>query len=232
MLTPYQGSVGRSQRGLSMVEMLVGVAVGLFIVAGAVTLFVTNLGNSRRLLVEARVNQDLRAAADLIARDVRRAGYWASAIKGTYAPPGAASAPVNPYQAIASAPSQVTYAFSRDANQATPIVDNDNPDTYERFGFRLTGGTVQMQTANGSWQDLTDPSVVTVSGFAVTQDAIAPIDIRASCSKPCTSNCPVIQVRRFSIVITGQAVADPSVIRTLRTGARVRNDAVSGECPL
>ena len=63
------------QRGLSIVELMVGIAVGMFLVAGAVTMFVGNLTSSRQLLVEARVNQDLRATVDLISRDLRRAGY-------------------------------------------------------------------------------------------------------------------------------------------------------------
>src|SRR5207249_1295282 len=73
----------RHERGVSLIELMVSVAIGLILVAGALTLFTTNVVGSRKLTVEARVNQDLRAAADLIARDVRRAGYWANAISGT-----------------------------------------------------------------------------------------------------------------------------------------------------
>ena len=58
---------------------MVGVAVGLFVAGGAAKLFVDNLSNNRRMLVETRINQDLRAATDLIARDLRRAGYWRNA---------------------------------------------------------------------------------------------------------------------------------------------------------
>jgi prepilin peptidase dependent protein B len=68
-----------SQFGLSIIELMVGVAIGMFIIGGAIKLFVDMFGNNRRLLIEARVNQDLRAAADIIARDVRRAGYWSGA---------------------------------------------------------------------------------------------------------------------------------------------------------
>ena len=245
-LAPHKPHKG--QRGLSIVEMLVGVAVGLFLLAGAVTLFVGNLGNGRKLLVEARVNQDLRAAADLVARDLRRAGYWASAIKGTIVTGTATAGAANPYQAIASVPTQVTYNFSRDANRATPVVENDTLDTDEQFGFQLSGGKVQMRIAsNVAWQDVTDPNVVTITGFAVTQAAIAPIDIRTSCAKVCCDavagactavnvtnvppKCPEMQVRRYNIVITGQAVSDPAVVRTLRTEARARNEFITGQCP-
>ena len=64
----------RGSRGLSLIELMVAVAIGLFLVSGAMTLFVSNVVSSRRLSVETRMNQEMRAAADLIARDVRRAG--------------------------------------------------------------------------------------------------------------------------------------------------------------
>lgn len=51
------------QRGLSLIELLVGCTVGLLIAGGATKLFVEHLRDSRRLLLEARLHQDLRATA-------------------------------------------------------------------------------------------------------------------------------------------------------------------------
>ena len=58
--------------------MMVGIAIGLFIVAGAVALVATQLGENRRMLLETQVQQDLRAAADIITRELRRGGYIAT----------------------------------------------------------------------------------------------------------------------------------------------------------
>lgn len=237
------------QRGLSMVELMIGLALGLFLVAGAVTAFVTHMSNSRTLLVEARLNQDLRAAADIVARDIRRAGYWAAAIKGTIVAGTATAGATNPYQGIATTATQITYNFSRDAKRATPVVDNNALDTDEQFGFQLAGGKVQMKVNSTTWQDVTDPTVVTITGFAVTPAIIPAIDVRASCSKVCceaaevgvlascpvgsttVAACPKVTVRRYSIVITGRAVSDPAMVRTLRTEARTRNESIAGQCP-
>ena len=70
------------QAGLSLVELLVGATIGLFLVGGAAKLFIDSIGDTRRMIIETRVNQDLRAAADLMARDLRRAGYWQGALAG------------------------------------------------------------------------------------------------------------------------------------------------------
>ena len=61
-------------RGISMVELLVGLAVGLFIAAAGVTLMAGNLRENRALMLESRLMQDLRTASDIITRDLRRAG--------------------------------------------------------------------------------------------------------------------------------------------------------------
>ena len=72
----------RLERGLSMVELLVGAAIGLVIVAAAGSVVAAHRVAARHLQLEARLMQELRAAAELIARDLRRAGHWAAAASG------------------------------------------------------------------------------------------------------------------------------------------------------
>lgn len=215
----------RGQCGLSLVELLVGAALGLFLVGGAISLFVGNLGNSRRLLEEARVNQDLRTAADLIARDLRRAGYWANAITGPDGNPHAAIAVG--YAAPASAPNQIEYSFSRDTDDAS--------DPNEQFGFRLAGGIVQMKTAAGIWQSITDPEVIDVTTLRVTP-VETPVALGAACSKACPASgacppAPTLTLRRYDVLLQAKATNDASVTRQLQESVRVRNDRFSGACP-
>ena len=73
-----------SERGLSVVELLVGVAIALFIAAAGATLLASHLRENRALLLEARLMQDLRTAADLVTRDLRRAGHWGAAVDGVW----------------------------------------------------------------------------------------------------------------------------------------------------
>ena len=62
---------------------MVGVAIGLFVVAAASMLVVTQLSDNRRLTLETQVQQDLRATADIITRELRRAGHWGKARTGS-----------------------------------------------------------------------------------------------------------------------------------------------------
>lgn len=217
-------------RGISMVELLVGLAVGLFIAAAGVTLMAGNLRENRALMLESRLMQDLRTAADIITRDLRRAGYWAGAVAAIQAVPGSPTA-ANPYLAVApaaAASDAVTFAFSRDASE------NQTLDSNEQFGFRLRRGVIEMQLGSGNWQALTDANTVVVTGFTVTP-TIEELSLAAQCARPCapvTPECPPRQqVRSLDVSIQGRSSADATVQRSLRSSVRLRNDAVVGACP-
>jgi type IV pilus assembly protein PilW len=220
----------RPAAGLSLVELLVGITVGLIVVAGASYVAVNQIGDNRRLLLETQVQQDLRAAADLIARDVRRAGYWDAAEQGLWQGSAPALA-ANPYIAVApaaaSAPvGQVDFAYSRD-----DVEDNAVDDDAERFGFKLEGGAIKT-LLGGAWQALTDTNVLEVTTFLVTAQ---PQTVQQACYRECagggTACWPTETVRTLTIAIAGRAVSDTSVVRSVREVVRLRNDATVGACP-
>lgn len=219
----------RPRRGMTLVELMVGIAIGLFIVAGASFVAVNQIGDNRRLTLETQVQQDLRATADLVARDLRRAGYWGAAQSGVWYVGGPAVA-ANPY--IATSPNtegapvqQVDFAYSRD------ITEDGTIDTNEQFGFKLEDQTVKTLVGT-AWQALTDPNVLRVTAFDVTlQRENSPLP----CFKPCpgggTACWPSVEVRSYTIAIAGDAVADPAVKRSVETTVRLRNDLTAGACP-
>ena len=241
------------QRGLSIVELLVGIAVGLFIVAGTTKLFVDYLGSNRNLLLETRVNQDLRAAADLVVRDLRRASYWRNASAGISTDP--AVAPVaNPHGTVAFSSGVLTYSYSKD--------NNNNLDlSSEGFGIQravVSGkGVLQLQTAAGGWQTITDPGTLDIpstNGLTITPSTARVVELWDACpcifELTCTknqfldpnpgtgltgiyfANRPRISIRQYLLNIRAQASADPNIVREIRQRVRVRNDQMDGTCPL
>ena len=218
----------RRARGISLIELMVGLVVSLIVVGGALSMMVRIQTTSWRLMIETRLNQDLRAAADLMARDLRRSGYWGNAIQGTLAQGVGSVAAQNPYRALSGSTADgLAYGFSRDA------VENNTLDTAEQFGFRLYSGVLQMQLTSGVWQNLTDDKNVLVTALAVTPTLTA-LPIGSLCSKPCavgTPNCAVSTVRNLAITLTGQSVRDSTVVRSTAMTVRVRNDEFAGQCP-
>ena len=220
----------RSRRGLSIVELLVGVAVGLLVVAGALSMSASNMGKSRQLLSDVRFNQDLRVAADLITRDLRRAGYWGAAISGTQAIGATSDTAQNPYSGAAvSGDGVVQYRFSRDATE------NNTLDPNEQFGFRIHDGVLQMRADADGWRDVTDPKEMTVpsDGLSIvpTETEVPLGHLCPRICNPGTPNCPASKVRSYEIVLTATSATDAAVTRELRTTVRLRNDQLSGRCP-
>ncbi len=236
----------RSQRGLSIVELMVGVAVGMFIIGGAIKLFVDMFDNNRRLLLETRVNQDLRAAADIIARDLRRGGYWRGATANLNIAPGVAPAS-NPYAVHGAASvtaSSIEYAYDRDGNGVV--------DAAERGGFSFSNQQIYM-VVGGASQPLTDPGTVRITRFEIANAASSVqwadlaqhcpcIALGASSPGGCTvaaitalpegsASRPQVGARWVDIIIEGQSSAASAVRRQVVESVRLRNDQLRGACP-
>jgi type IV pilus assembly protein PilW len=62
------------QRGFSLIELMIALVVGLLVVAAAGTIFVTNSQTFRATQSLSRVQENARAAFELMARDLREAG--------------------------------------------------------------------------------------------------------------------------------------------------------------
>ena len=202
----------RHERGLSLVELLVGAAVGLIVVAAAGSVVAAHQAEARRVQLEARLMQDLRGAAELVSRALRRAGHWAA-----HAEIAAAS----------GAAAVVALSFS------TGTADAASVDDGERFGFRLRNGALEVQLGAGNWQALSDPGTVVVTSFSVVP-RVDEADLATFCAKPCSAGsttCPPRQqIRSYAISVAGRSAIDALVTRELRSVVRVRNDIVVGSC--
>jgi len=169
-----------TQRGVTIIELLVGLAVGILVVGGAITMYVSSIQSSNETLSATKLNQELAALMNVISNDARRAGYWES--------PSPDNLDQNPFQEagvtlltvfndMASNTAQaatgqgecIVYAYD-----ATYLPGNvaDSVDAADLFGFRLNGTVVQMlQTgvvgsldcATGAWQNVTDPNLIEIT---------------------------------------------------------------------
>lgn len=225
----------RPSAGLSIIELLIGIAIGLFVLAGATMVASNQLTDNRKLLLETQIQQDLRAAMDIIARDLRRGGFWDNA----YTSVGPSAAPLtNPYSpagAQSSSPTEVYYTMSRNVSTA----DDNAVGSNEQNGFVLntTNQSIDAQLAAGNLQALTDSGVVRITQFTTTVNT-TPIDLPVCAAPPCPMSSPPsalnaacggmsrILVRDVTITIAGEAVHDSSVKRSLVNTVRLRNDQV------
>lgn len=226
-------------RGVSIVELMIGITIGLFILAGASLVMTSQISDNRRLLLDTQVQQDLRAVSSLIVRDVRRANYYGLAHRKIW-PDNLTPSTVNPYAgltpAVSDGSSSLQYERSLD-DQYRPANNDDNAvSSGERVTIALNAAnhTVEMTLGDSPAQAVTDANVLRVTDLTFT---VAVRDLPVPCGGPvCPAvgplGCPLVQrLRQVNFVIVGEAVNDPRVRRSLRESVRLQNDIVREAAP-
>jgi type II secretory pathway component PulJ len=109
---------------------------------------------------------------------------------------------------------------------ASGTLTSSNPN--ERFGYRYdaTNDAVEIRTSGTSsdtcttvsgWENLTDDNTVQITAFSITDNSPATV----------VSSGFNVNLREYTISITGNLKSDTSVVRTLQETIRVRNDQLS-----
>jgi prepilin peptidase dependent protein B len=108
-------------------------------------------------------------------------------------------------------------------------------------------GVLQVQDGLDNWQPLTDPGTLDVTAFTVTAAAptltndmsrFCPCMYRLTCTAADMTDPArnplgprTMTIQSYQIVLTGRAVGDPAIVRTLNEHVRVRNPVITGGCP-
>lgn len=211
-------SIHSSQRGFSLVELMVGLALGAFVVLGALTATAGLLrGDS---LNAARLDQEVRGAAFVFERDVMRAGYWGGAALGLAA---GAAAYNNPFSGLDTS-TQGCVRFSYDLDNSG---SQETAGTDERFAFLLSDGVLYTRTGGadstcdireGNWEPVTDPASVKVTDFDVSV---------ASTDSPIPGSTRTVRQRSLTYRLTGTSVRNPSLTQSVTNTVKLPNDIVS-----
>lgn len=178
------------QRGLTLVELLISLTIGLVVLAAAASVYVTTVVNGGAAIAGSRLNQELMTLMNVMVQDIRRAGYWRDA---------AADPTKNPFNsvdvtALAVRPSAADPTGVTDSGQcilyAYDSNDNGTLDDQNIFGFRLDNGIVQMRLSGNVasnvrhddcddpddiWRDITDGNLIRITNLTFdTADPGAP----------------------------------------------------------
>lgn len=199
-------------RGFTLAELLVGLAVGALVLTAAVWAVGTQLALQRRQQLALELDQELRAAAELMTRSLRRAGFWWGA--------DSADAAANPYAGWSVSAGPDATSSSVQMAHAHPQRAEDGARTRdEELGFRVRLGVLESQLGEGNWQALTDPRLMRITRLDLAP-RLEPV-------------CPAgLVVRSLDITLQAQAVADAAVRRQWSSSVRLRNDVASAACPV
>lgn len=162
------------QSGFSLVELMVGITVGLIILSGAIAVFAKLSFAGLENVRATRLNEQMRGSLNLITRELQRSGYANAWVAGSANVLGLNTELMGLFGTVTLGGSCAdgdgdgadecdcvlySYDLNDSAKQgvgggtlgaggvSAALQDNAN---FELFGFRLNGGALEMRTAGDS----------------------------------------------------------------------------------
>lgn len=218
MLTP----LSNRQRGLTLIELMIGMVIGLLVVGIATQMYISTLGITKQTTAMTRLNQELRSTIDLISSDIKRAGYYSNAVAAS-----------NPYASIVSGGLPVkVFAYDGGTDNCVVLGYDNNIAAEHIYGYRFSPGSgeVEMLTvssyASGSQADCSSSAFIVTGGWDVLTDSrtVSISDLSFSLSPSPAASWAESSSKVIDVTLSGTAVADPKVTKVLRESVRVRNE--------
>jgi prepilin peptidase dependent protein B len=165
------------QRGFTLIELMVGIVVGLIVLSSALAIYLMGVRGSTHVVRAAKLNQDMRTGMTLMVDDIRRADFWGKFVQGNANPFTARSgSPITDihilnFNGVNNACILYSYDAIYQAGNTAGIPDQTSHPVSDFFGFRLgTNGALQMRqdgtTTNnctdGNWETITNPNITEI----------------------------------------------------------------------
>jgi len=215
---PMSLSLHSRQSGLSLIELMIGILIGIVLLGGLTSFFLNTARANAETIRLARLEQGLRANLEFMSRDIRRAGYWSTSASnigasnycavGFYSCDGAGGTP--------NGTSRFTVDRSGTNHSILYSYDSNNDGTPEAYGFRVVSGVLQY-LVGGTWQPMSSANEGTYSLLFPTVTQPPNINIG-------TSGSLSVRDIRVTLSATVPPGTDNTLSRTLSDIIRVRND--------
>jgi prepilin peptidase dependent protein B len=208
-------------RGFTLVELMIALAINIFLLAGLIDIFVVNLEHYRKIFNANELQEQLQSAMYFMTNEIRRAGYSSTA--GSDIGSGQNN---NAFMAATTDISVngtnncILFTYDRTGTGSLPAISASIDD--ERYGYRLSSSTLQTRppgalfsctAAASNWENMTDPNVITITSLSFTLNTTT---LAAAGGD--------LLVRSVDISITGQLASNSAVAKTITAHVRLRND--------
>jgi len=219
-----------AHRGVSLVELMVAIAVGLLIVLGTTTFFLGSQASALENTGSLKLNGIMRSSLDFMGREISRAGYWESAphfigsIDRSSNPPQPDFAQINPFATLAfqhfsaDAPSDCQYTHPASTSSAScncllfaydhPGASADSGELVrtvapgELTGYRLNGSQIEYKRSGTAFSCTEGEwSALTPGLLQVTQLEFEPTDLRPVTIPGSDGSTAVGQISKRSVTV-------------------------------
>jgi type IV pilus assembly protein PilW len=190
---------GAGHRGFSLVELMVGMVLGLIVVAAVINLVLSIIQSNNQTIQATRLTQELRATTAVIAADIKRARSVDDPFRNPMVVGG------NPYRAvtvtnISPTADCVRYAYY---NSDPGVTSYFHAISLANDSVMLATGATAAGATCGTGQRLNSP-FIKINALNVVPNG-----------------------RRITITVTGELVGKPEIKRTLSQTIFIRSLAGS-----
>lgn len=241
----------KRQKGLSLIELMVGMVVGLLILAAAGTSYIVSSRSGRDTIISTRLNMELRTAMGIMADEIRRAGATGDiSTAGINNPFTIQTAGTRTDLQVNSAGNCIEFTY--DANGNNSADTGSALENRDYAGFLVQNGILQVRAGgagpvdnctNGTWQPLSDPNTISIQPygagipyFSITYQCINTLN-NISQNVNCNSftgytgiasgtSADMLETRTISINIAGQSVQDTAMRMRISEQVLVRNHRI------
>jgi len=212
----------QKQAGLTLIEMMIAMVLGLFVIAVIITVFSTNVRSSTESIKMIRLNQELRGVMTMMVDELKRAGYSKEPTVSAF------------MDELNFTSTCARYSYDEDDSAA---LGDTTTDADERFGFRLNSNTIEWAKSatgagctGGTWTSISDPNLasITTLNFDIS-GSINTDGVSSGSTAFTTTTDGTVSVYDVTITLTGStdlphssAANDPR--RTLIETIRIRNE--------
>jgi len=233
-------------RGFTLIELMISMMLGLIVIGGALSIYISTIKSSGDIVKSARLNYNLDSVMQLMVNDIRRAGYWGLAISGSNAVNDVAGGTLgNPFT-VGTANIQIAEMGGESAGSCILYTyDGENSDGAlddgsvigkkgEYYGFRLNNGRIDIRyQATGvaktcdaaSWEVITNENLIEITSLQFSFLPVGPLVATTRCLKnPDTSfNTTCALTDTAGSITAGDLMTEKRIINIILSG-RVKND--------
>jgi type IV pilus assembly protein PilW len=215
------------QSGVSLVEILIGLALSLIVTSSMVALMGNSMGTSTRIIKMTQLSDELRNAMSMVTRDVRRSNYSAYAALCYGNSDCGSDTGGTTVSDLTVAGNCMVFDVDRDQDNfasAAPgafrLADDNGIGYLEMW---VGGGTVDCSDDTGQndddWFALTDPDFVDITAFNIT-----PLQIDSSIEEG--GGTLNVRSNTVDLELIGVLRLDNNITRRIVDRIRVRNDFI------
>lgn len=199
----------RAERGISLIETLIAMVLGLLILAGVIQLMNQLVDGNTTTMKVARLEQDTRTVIDIIIQDLRRAGHFTEAVRDL----GDTSRFIGDQPASPRIDGEPLQSGKTGSSISYAYRESDGKLIQGRFSHDAKAGTVLMHTGTASAAEtITDPMFMTVTQISFRPTVSTAV---AGAMKGQSTEIEIrIRARLKSDPTTERELADRIVLRT------------------